>query len=143
MRIIKIFLHTFFKVLLLTTLFTTSIFAEQLYSFSNVSVNYLDWSKGTEDRTTQKDFGYVTLEGGVGWDWGEFYGNLNIENPTKKYTDDETSNTQRYATFADFDINIKNGFRLHFQNFHTHSDTFYVNDFVVGGAYKYQNGFFG
>ena len=59
------------------------------------------------------------------------------ENPTKSYTDD--TNSLRYVAFGDFDIKIKNGFRLHFQNFYSKSSTFYVNDFVIGGSYKYES----
>jgi len=125
------------KLLPLIIILNISLSAESLYSFANIGINYLDWDSPTQSKTSQKDFGYVSIEGAVGWDWGEFYGNANLENPTKSYTDD--SNSLRYTVFGDFDINIKNGFKIHFQNFHLHSDTFYVNDFVVGGAYKYQS----
>lgn len=47
------------------------------YSFINTSINYLDWNKHTEQKTIQKDFVYLELEGGAGWSWGEFYG-LNL-----------------------------------------------------------------
>lgn len=129
-----------YRLLVLIIYSALTLYAETIYSFSNVSLNYLDWSSPTKDKTSQKDFGYITLEGGAGWDWGEFYGNVNLENPTKKYSD-EAPKDLRYTAFGDFDINVKNGFKVHFQNFHLYSDTFYVNDFVVGAAYKYESDF--
>ena len=61
---------------------------DRLWSFANVSVNYLDWSNGTEARTAsnvaKSDFTYVEIEGGVGFSWGEFYGFFDFENPEMK-----------------------------------------------------------
>ncbi|MDN6315344.1 MAG: ion channel protein Tsx, partial [Halomonas sp.] len=41
------------------------------WSFANVSVNYLDWSNGTEQRTADNaakgDFFYLEFEGGAGF----------------------------------------------------------------------------
>ena len=49
-------------------------FLNSSYSFANVSINYLDWTSGTTDRDPyKKDFPYLEVEGGVGWDWGDFY----------------------------------------------------------------------
>ncbi|HHO65222.1 MAG TPA: hypothetical protein ENJ71_01740, partial [Epsilonproteobacteria bacterium] len=57
------------------------------FTYWDTSVNYLDWSAGTEQRAKGKtnfsDFVYVELEGGAGWDWGEYYFFADIENPTK------------------------------------------------------------
>ena len=119
-------------------LLTTSLYSETLYTFSDVSVNYLDWTHTTETKTSQTDFGYFTLEGGARWNWGEFYGNINLENPNKEYKE-EDDNSQRYTAFGDFDVSLKDGWRIHFQNFYLNSDSFCVNDFVVGGGYKFQN----
>ncbi|HSH47738.1 MAG TPA: ion channel protein Tsx, partial [Halomonas sp.] len=42
-----------------------------VWSFANVSANYLDWSSGTEARTAdnaaKSDFLYLELEGGAGF----------------------------------------------------------------------------
>lgn len=55
------------------------------WSFANVSINYLDWSDGTEQRTATNaakgDFMYLELEGGAGFSWGEIYGFFDVENP--------------------------------------------------------------
>jgi hypothetical protein len=49
---------------------------DRLWSFANVSVNYLDWSNGTEARTAsnaaKSDFMFLEIEGGAGFSWGEF-----------------------------------------------------------------------
>ena len=113
-------------------------FFTPLYSFSNANINYLDWTNETENKTLNGDFAYIGLEGGAGWKWGEIYAFANIENPTKKYVNNGSDNL-RTASFADLDIKIKNGFRLHIQDFYLQGKPYYVNDFVIGIAYKYQN----
>lgn len=73
------------------------------YSFSNISANWLDWSKGTEDRTgkgpfgNKADFGYLEAEGGMGGNWGELYGFVDIENPDKS-THEAAGQNRRYAS---------------------------------------------
>ena len=57
--------------------------ADYLYGFGNVSISRLDWSSKTEKNTEKKDFTYVEAEGGAGFTWGEVYGFIDIENPTK------------------------------------------------------------
>ena len=62
---------------------SSSVNAEYLYGYSNIQLNYLDWTKSTENKTEQRDFAYVRLEGGSGYSWGEIYGFFDVENPTK------------------------------------------------------------
>ncbi len=128
-----------YKFLIIISL-TFPLFAKPLYSFSNISINYLDWSSSIQEKTDKKDFGYITLEGGAGWEWGEFYANVNLENPTSSYSD-ETDYGQRYTAFGEFDIKLKDGLRVHFQNFHLQSHPFFVNNFVAGLSYKYNSDF--
>ena len=119
-------------------LLATSLYSSQLYySFANVGINYLDWTSTTQKQTSQEDFAYLSLEGGAGWDWGEFYGIANLENPTR--SSEDAPNDLRYTAFVDFDIKIVDGWRVHFQDYNLRSKDFFVNDFVVGGAYKYKN----
>ncbi|MCW4149242.1 ion channel protein Tsx [Halomonas sp. 18H] len=72
-----------------------------LWSFGNVSVNYLDWSNGTESRTSTNaakgDFFYLELEGGVGFDWGEFYGFYDFENPQNDQSEEDGRDNRRSA----------------------------------------------
>ncbi|MBI3229576.1 MAG: hypothetical protein HYZ45_05155 [Burkholderiales bacterium] len=60
------------------------------WSWSDVSINYLNWTKATEDKSNppnavfgaKKDFVYLEIEGGMGGAWGDLYGFFDIENPT-------------------------------------------------------------
>ena len=113
---------------------------EPNYYFANVNINYLDWTNETQKQDTKDDFVYFGLEGGASWDEGDFYGFFNLENPFDKYSD-ENPHSMRFSTLANIDINIKNNFKFHVQNYHLHSDSFYVNDFVVGASYKYSSDF--
>lgn len=61
--------------------------ADYLYGFGNVSVSYLDWTSKTEKNTTHEDFAYLEVEGGAGFSWGEVYGFIDLENPTKSNRD--------------------------------------------------------
>lgn len=58
-------------------------YAEYQWGFGDVSVNYLDWDKGTENKSTKTDFTYVELEGGAQHTWGDLYGFFDIENVGK------------------------------------------------------------
>ena len=49
---------------------------QPLYTFATTSVNYLDWSKGTQTRTSRSDFTYLELEGGVVGALENFMGTL-------------------------------------------------------------------
>lgn len=137
----KIFLPIHFKMgkfLFIFILLGVTLYAAPIYSFNSMSVNYLDWRKSTEEKTTKRDFSFVKVDGGFGYEWIDFYGYLTLEHPSKSYND-AFPNNQRYVAFVDTDIEMKNSFKLHIQNFYVKSNDFYVNDFVVGFGYKYQN----
>ena len=127
--------------LLLLSLFINTLLLADLkpyYNFSNVGINYFDWTQGTHDKTSKEDFAYLSVEGGAGWQWVEVYANANLENPTKLYSD-EPPNNLRYTAFIDLDVKVSEGFRVHFQNFFLEGLDYYVNDFVCGASYKYRN----
>ena len=138
------------KLLSLLLLFSLSLSASDnnstnhnfkpLYSFINTSVNYLDWSKASENKTAYTDFTYLELEGGVGWTWGEFYGFIDIENPTSTYSED-SSNNLRVAVKPIIDINLYKNFALHIQDYYFTSENFYVSNLVTGVSYKYSAGY--
>ncbi|MFT7002964.1 MAG: hypothetical protein ACJAWW_000298 [Sulfurimonas sp.] len=111
-----------------------------LYSFMNTSVNYLDWDNSTENKTFHEDFSYLEVEGGAGWKWGEFYGFIDIENPTKSYNDKGPDNL-RVAAKPILDIYLINGLALHIQDYYLTSENFYVNDIFTGLSYKYNSDF--
>ncbi len=115
-----------------------SLFAFDLtpqYHFENVSINYLDWTPYTKTKTIDNDFFYAGFEGGAGWKYAEIYGFLYTENPTKSY--DASGESLRFVNLVDLDLKIKNGFRIHLQNYHLDSSSYYTNDFVLGIGYKY------
>lgn len=60
-------------------------------TFSNVSANFLDWTSGTENKSTKIDFVYLELEGGAQYDWGDLYGFFDYENPGKTGEDVRTA----------------------------------------------------
>jgi hypothetical protein len=111
-------------------LFASTLFAEPLYSFKDVSINYFDWSAKTQKDLGPKDFAYLNVEGGLGYDWMDFYGFVSLENPTKSYNEESPLN-QRYVAFGDLDIKLKNDFKLHIQNFYANGNAFYVSHLQI------------
>ncbi len=111
------------------------------FTYWDTSVNYLDWSTGTEQRAVGKtnfsDFVYLELEGGAGWDWGEFYFFLDVENPGKSW-ENTPSNDRRVVVKPILDIKLgETDFYFHLQDYFLKSKTFFVNNLVPGIAYKY------
>jgi hypothetical protein len=70
-------------VLVILALFGPPALAELQWGFADVSVNRLDWDRGTEAKSRKRDFNYLELEGGGQFNWGELYGFFDIENPGK------------------------------------------------------------
>jgi len=102
--------------------------AEVAYSFFNLGLNYNSWR--------YSDFLYISAEYGASWRWGEFYGNSNVQNPLRSYTDDRPSNL-RLTMVNDFDVKLSESFRVHMQDYHLQSELYFVNDAVLGFSYKY------
>jgi len=114
-----------------------------LYKWGNMSFNYLDWTSGTTKRSGKEDFIYLELEGGAGWDWGEFYMFIDWENPGKSWSE-PTPDDVRIVVKPILDIKLGDkGWYFHLQNYYLGSDSFYVNNLVPGIAYKFttENGF--
>lgn len=108
------------------------------YSFSNVSINFLDWTDGTKDRSGKKEFLYLELEGGAGWDWGDFYFFADIENPGKTWDGDNAPDNRRFVFKPIVDIRLgDSNWHIHVQDYYLKEDDFYVNNFVPGISYKY------
>ena len=114
--------------------------AEYLYGFGDVSINYLDWSNGTEDRTGyQEDFMYLELEGGAGFSWGEVYGFADLENAE--------NGADKARTSIKGSITYKTGLdelRLYGQIYNTNSGGFTAQNDVAGISYAFsgENWFF-
>jgi len=116
------------------------------FTYWDTSVNYLNWSKGTEQRAVGKtnftDFVYLELEGGAGWDWGEFYFFADVENPGESW-DNVPTDDRRFVIKPILDVKLGDtNFYFHLQDYFLKSKTFYVNNLVPGLAYKYTNGDF-
>ncbi|MCK5697791.1 MAG: ion channel protein Tsx [Gammaproteobacteria bacterium] len=109
------------------------------FTYSNMSINYLDWTKGTNDRSGKKDFFYLELEGGANWDWGDFYFFMDFENPQKGWYDDAPDNT-RFVFKPIFDIKIgDSNWNFYFHDYYLSENNFYVSNIVPGISYKYVN----
>ena len=107
--------------------------AEYLYGFGDMSVNYLDWSNGTEERAGhQKDFWYLELEGGAGFTWGELYGFADLENLEK--------GSDKVSTSLKGSIAYKTGIaelRVYGQVYNTNSAGFTAQNNVLGLSYAF------
>jgi hypothetical protein len=57
--------------------------AEYRFGSANVSLNYLDWSQGTENKSPKEDFAYAEIEGYAAHSWGDIYAFFDVENPGK------------------------------------------------------------
>jgi len=105
-----------------------------------LSINYLDWTGRTESQTPQKDFSYVEIEGFAKWDRAEFYMYVDLENPTKNYGD-TPPDSKRYVLKPILDVKIFDNVYLHIQDYMLYSKDFYVNNLVIGLAYKLETDF--
>ncbi|MDD2789174.1 MAG: outer membrane protein OmpK [Sulfurimonas sp.] len=105
------------------------------YSFKNISLNYFDWSQKSENATQKRDFTYLELEGGAGWDWGEFYIFFDTENPLGKY-EESSSDAQRFAFKPIADITLYKNLALHIHDYNFHSNDYYIHNLITGVSYK-------
>ncbi len=110
-----------------------------LYTFKDVSINHLNWSKSSEKKTAYRDFTYLEVEGGAGWTWGEFYGFFDIENPLANY-EDTSAKGLRIALKPILDIKLYENIYFHIQDYYLNSELFYVNNLVSGISYKLASG---
>ncbi len=118
---------------------------DRLWSFANVSVNYLDWSNGTEARTAsnaaKSDFTYVEIEGGVGFSWGEFYGFFDFENPTNDQFDQASGGKDNFRTAGKVTSHIYLGdsplsLYAHLYDFRDYGYEFREQDQILGLGYR-------
>jgi len=58
--------------------------AELKYGFGNINFNHLNWTEGTERKSTKRDFQYLEVEGFGEYTWGDLYGFFDYENVGKK-----------------------------------------------------------
>ncbi|WP_446719012.1 outer membrane protein OmpK [Halomonas sp. SH5A2] len=124
---------------------------DPIWSFANVSVNYLDWSDGTEDRTannaTKSDFMFLEIEGGLGYEWGEFYGFFDFENPTNDQFDEASGGTDNFRTAGKLTSHIYLGdsplsIYAHLYDFRDYGFNLREQDQILGLGYiaNFENG---
>lgn len=111
--------------------------AEYLYGWGDVSVNYLDWSNGTEDRSGgfKNDFMFLELEGGAGFTWGELYGFADFE-----FQDSTPAADSGMAMSTKGSIAVKTGLkelRFYAQTYSTENQGFHARNTVGGLSYNF------
>lgn len=120
------------QLVVLALLISSSARAEFLYGFGNISYNHLDWSEQTElDTGYQEDFGFIEVEGGAAYSWGELYGFYDVENFS------ETGDQIRVAYKGN--ANYKTGLgdlRLFGQHYAFHSSDLTISNSVAGFSYR-------
>jgi hypothetical protein len=137
----KIASRVFFSLLILSSISfandssSAKNFLTPNYSFHDVSINYFDWSSNTVEKTDKRDFTAIEIEGGGGWDWGELYMYVDLENPLGKYHD-SSSSAQRIAFKPVADIKLYEKLALHVHDYNFHSNDYYIHNFVSGISYK-------
>ncbi|MBL7665223.1 MAG: hypothetical protein JNM93_08820 [Bacteriovoracaceae bacterium] len=118
--------------LLLFTSFTQNTYANYLWGFGDISMNYLDWDTATENKDALKrDFSYVEIEGGAQFDWGDLYGFFDLERWNDAGID------QRTASKGIMNYYIgETPFSVYGHVYSFHSDGFSDQSRVVGLGYR-------
>ena len=111
-------------------------FFKTTYSFKNLSLNYLNWSSRTKEESLQKDFTYLQLEAGAGFNWGSFYMFADIDNPTRDYAKEPMHN-RRFVFKPIVDVKLfDTPWHIYTQSYNLKSKTFYVSNTIAGLSYK-------
>lgn len=108
------------------------LWAKYDFGFGNVSLNYLDWDKGTENKSTKKDFSYLEIEGGSQFSWGELYGFFDLENPGRSGDEIRTASKASIRYYLG-----STGFSLYAHEYSFHSLGFSDQNRVVGMGYQW------
>lgn len=120
----------FIKFTLVLMIIVWTAKADYQWGFGNMSLNYLDWEKGTENKSTKKDFTYLEIEGGAQHSWGDVYGFFDIENIGK------TGSDVRTATKGSINYYLNNSkFGLYAHQYSFHSLGFSEQNRVIGFGY--------
>jgi hypothetical protein len=116
---------------------------EPIWSFANVSLNYLDWSQGTEERTASNaskgDFFFLELEGGAGYKWGEFYGFVDLENPDSDRSEHDGRDNRRSAAKVTSHLYLGDSpfsLYLHVYDFRDYGFDVREQDQIIGLGYR-------
>ncbi len=119
--------------------FSTAASADYQYGFGNVSISRLDWTDKTEDRAGKKDFTFLEIEGGAGFDWGEVYGFFDLENPHKNNNEPDNDG-RRTAMKGTLRYNLGNtGFNIYGHVYDAQSAELSEQNRLLGLGFNYQN----
>lgn len=121
--------------------FSASASADYQYGFGNVSISRLDWTDKTEDHTKnrKKDFTFLEIEGGAGFDWGEVYGFFDLENPHKS-NEESDGDGRRTAMKGTLRYNLgQTGFNIYGHIYDFSSAGFDEQNRLLGVGFNYQN----
>lgn len=119
--------------------------AEFKGGFADIGIHYLDWTSRTTEKSSTKshkdDFGYLELEGGANFSWGEMYGFFDWEN---FYNDrhDKPGSEQRYTFKNTNRIYLGDtGFNLYLHAYGTYGSAnrvnFHDDMFLYGIGYNF------
>lgn len=105
------------------------------WQFSSVSLNKLDWSSNTTTTRGQhlKDFTFLEVEGGAGWNWGDVYGFLDVEDFANYRSEQDIKLSAKYS------VNVYTSIpdvSLYHQVSVVESKDFDTLDAVVGLSYR-------
>lgn len=116
------------------TMFGSAAIAAPNYSFGNVSINKLDWSSSSVEKAQHhKDFDYIELEGGAGFDWGDIYGFADFE----KFADYKSMDDVQISTKAVITLNTAiEDVSVYHHTYAVISNGFNTRDHVLGAAYS-------
>lgn len=111
--------------------------AEPLWSFADVSINYLDWSGRTTRATGKQDFTFLEIEGGAGYRWGEVYGFFDSENPGRQGSE------RRTAAKGVLRLNLgESDYNLYLQVYDFDAHGFHEQNRVLGVGRNFTHGAF-
>ncbi|CAM3491585.1 outer membrane protein OmpK [Parendozoicomonas haliclonae] len=113
-----------------------------VYTFGGVSINNLNWSDGTEDRSAsgaqKRDFNYISFDGGMGFTWGEFYGFFDLENPGQDRDEKDGGDAFRTAHKVTFHYYLGDtNFTLYSHIYNADSKGFTETNYLGGMGYRF------
>lgn len=119
-----------FKIIIYLLALSSLAHADYQWGFGDMSINYLDWERGTERKSTKKDFTYLEIEGGSQHTWGDLYGFFDIENIG------QTGSEVRTASKGSINYYLgETKFGLYAHQYSFHSLGFSEQNRVVGFGY--------
>ncbi len=120
-------------IVLLLLLYVPSAVAEYKFGFADLSLNHLNWTEGTEKKSSKRDFNYIEIEGFAQFDWGDLYGFFDYENPGHRGSEVRTAGKgalNRYVGLGKLSL------YAHFYSFSAHG--FFEQNRVLGLGYTFE-----